>query len=879
MKIAYSDAKRYAKEEKKKYEQYRASELSCLSESDQIKVVEYIKKRETQIINQTNLKYKQKFNHLVSKHGETHEECPSEVPGMKGSKQKQNNRRFIKRSKYKRRKRAEARKQVNLVHNLCNFQLTDPMTQILNKGLSFVVTPKNVNCTLIRSDLAAWKRTMLWKEFHSGKEESDSTPDSDSGPPDVFKTKKSNLPQGTPPQSLQNFLSAVESETLGTIRKDTRMNVTSEEFKAIQELKQKQDQGIIRLSPVDKGGGIAILDTQDYIKEMYDQHLQSVHKDEVGVEHKFYEPATASDVARHCGEIRRVLDEGVQLEYISKNDRKVMEPPEKPGRLYGMPKLHKEIKEGHSLPPLRPIVSGSGSSTEKISEFVDQCVKEQVREIESFIEDTPDFLRTLQEENSKGPQPKQAFPVTFDICGLYNNINARGEDGGLQAFARALERRQDKRIPTYYIMMLLSLVLDGNFFEFCDRIFKQLIGTAMGTRAACSYACIFVAWLETTKLLGQWQGNQPHLWRRFIDDIFCIWRHGEEELQRFIDHLNSCHPLIKFTAQYDTKTKSVPFLDTVVSINDEGYLETDLFKKSCSRIQYLLPSSCHPQHISANIPFSLGYRLLRICSMPRMFELRLEELRQDLFQRGYPAKVVNDAFARVRTIPREEALKKVEKKTNTREVLATSFHPGLPPLAKVLKRHHQVMLEEDATMKKVFPTPSLVCYRRHRNLRDMLIRAKVSGKRQPRKKPVGFKKCHNSGGACIMCVHCKDSKTHKCHRTGKSWDIKSPLDCRTKNVVYKLLCKRCPSFLYIGETSRRAIDRYYQHRSYISNKNMETPAGSHFNSRGHSIGDLEMLPIEKVRPANNPHVRKCREKMWINLYQAVQHGENRQKSS
>ena len=90
-----------------------------------------------------------------------------------------------------------------------------------------------------------------------------------------------------------------------------------------------------------------------------------------------------------------------------------------------------------------------------------------------------------------------------------------------------------------------------------------------------------------------------------------------------------------------------------------------------------------------------------------MLKLRLEELRQDLFQRGYPAKVVNDAFARVRTIPREEALKKVEKKTNSREVLATSFHPGLPPLAKVLKRHHQVMLEEDATMKYVFQPPRL----------------------------------------------------------------------------------------------------------------------------------------------------------------------------
>ena len=60
---------------------------------------------------------------------------------------------------------------------------------------------------------------------------------------------------------------------------------------------------------------------------------------------------------------------------------------------------------------------------------------------------------------------------------------------------------------------------------------------------------------------------------------------------------------------------------------------------------------------------------------------------------------------------------------------------------------------------------------------------------------------------------------------------------------------------------------------------METPAGLHFNSRGHTVEDLQMLPFERVRPANDPHVRKSREKLWINLYQAVQHGENKQKSS
>ena len=42
---------------------------------------------------------------------------------------------------------------------------------------------------------------------------------------------------------------------------------------------------------------------------------------------------------------------------------------------------------------------------------------------------------------------------------------------------------------------------------------------------------------------------------------------------------------------------------------------------------------------------------------------------------------------------------------------------------------------------------------------------------------------------------------------------------------------------------------------------------------------MSMLPFEKIRPANNVHIRKIREKLWINRYQAVRYGENKQKSS
>ena len=146
------------------------------------------------------------------------------------------------------------------------------------------------------------------------------------------------------------------------------------------------------------------------------------------------------------------------------------------------------------------------------------------------------------------------------------------------------------------------------------------------------------------------------MWRRYIDDIIFIWESSEQELLAFIDHLNSQHDLIKFKCTYNISTRSVPFLDMMVSIDNNNMIQTDLYKKDTAVVQYLLPSSCHPHHITANIPYSLAYRLLRICSMPEQFQQRLEELKNDLLSREYKPKIIEDAFKRIGKITREEAL-------------------------------------------------------------------------------------------------------------------------------------------------------------------------------------------------------------------------------
>ena len=187
----------------------------------------------------------------------------------------------------------------------------------------------------------------------------------------------------------------------------------------------------------------------------------------------------------------------------------------------------------------------------------------------------------------------------------------------------------------------------------------------MGTVCAPPYANIFMSKIdillsELAKNMTQ-DGSDPiRLFKRFLDDIFMIWKGSFEELQNFLNNINSLHPTIKFTAEFTSpfkcdiegphdcfchQTKFIPFLDTKVSI-ENGLLKTDLYKKPTDRCQYLLPSSCHPSHISKNIPYNLCHRLLRICSDKETLKLRLEELKKLLLSREYRKNLLKTPFKR-----------------------------------------------------------------------------------------------------------------------------------------------------------------------------------------------------------------------------------------
>ena len=290
----------------------------------------------------------------------------------------------------------------------------------------------------------------------------------------------------------------------------------------------------------------------------------------------------------------KLIDENT-YKYLTSN------PNPRAGRFYILPKIHKQGNPG------RPVISSNGHPTERISQFVDYHLKPLVQKLPSYIKDTTHFLLKLQE---LGTLPSNAILVTLDVSSLYTNIPHKE---GIEACCHFLNTRSHKSLPTERICDLIRMILGMNNFSFNDQHFLQILGTAMGTRMAPSYANLFMGKLEKEALKNA--PFKPNVWWRFIDDIFMVWPEGEDNLKTFIHYLNSIHPTIKFTHEYSNSLhQTLTFLDVQVHLNNKQF-QTDLHTKPTDKHQYLLKTSCHPAPFRSALPYTY------VASAPLTFSL------------------------------------------------------------------------------------------------------------------------------------------------------------------------------------------------------------------------------------------------------------------
>ena len=467
--------------------------------------------------------------------------------------------------------------------------------------------------------------------------------------------------------------------------------------------------------------------------------------------------------------------------------------------------------------------------------------------VPSVLKDTTDFLHKLQ---NVGHIPSTAILCSIDVIGLYPHIP---HEEGLEALRQAL-LKVGRDMPIDRLVALAKIILENNYFEFDEKVFRQKLGTAIGTKFAPGFANIFMGYLEE-RFIGLCD-LKPWVWWRFLDDVFMIWLHSEEELKIFLDRLNTFHNSIKFT--WEIGFRRICFLDVAVTLTEGGFV-TDVYNKPTDVHQYLNYGSCHPPHVKRGIPYGQGLRLKRICGSDETLKSRLDDLRGFLMERGYDQSFIDKQFVRVRNCNHAVMQGQQAKKKEDRICLVLDFHPALKELFGILHELHSIVgLSEN--FLKVLPEKPLLSFRRPRNLKDHLVRSKL---RNLEYSDRGMNKCGKR--RCQVCNYIITGTEFTSTVTGGIYHINHAFNCDSKEVVYLITCKYC-NLQYVGNAVTQFRLRFNNHKSSLLRfcKGQRGICGqglyAHFFEQGHGgLRDLQVQIID-VTDINKPNER---ESFWI----------------
>ena len=130
-----------------------------------------------------------------------------------------------------------------------------------------------------------------------------------------------------------------------------------------------------------------------------------------------------------------------------------------------------------------------------------------------------------------------------------------------------------------------------------------------------------------------------------------------------------------------------------------------------------------------------------------------------------------------------------------------------------------------------------------------------------------------------MRSHSENKTRFKISASKEIVPIRHRLDCNTRNVLYVVVCQKCPEEpQYIGKTKRTLKERGREHLANIEKLKLGTytkPVSklyNHFTTGGHSDKDFLIFGIEEI--FGDDFIAMTRERHWITIGQTVRTGLN-----
>ncbi|CAF3135016.1 unnamed protein product [Rotaria sp. Silwood2] len=253
--------------------------------------------------------------------------------------------------------------------------------------------------------------------------------------------------------------------------------------------------------------------------------------------------------------------------------------------------------------PVRPIENTIPAPTTNISNYLDEIIRPIFdKECQSTtIIDGASLIQTLHQYIRKGLFKSSTLFCTFDIHNLYTMLLQEEVLNILVEFLHVHGYTKVKGIHLETIKLLASIVLKENVFVYGKKIYRQVLGGAMGSSFALTLANIF---------MWKWQKELVH---------------RQDMTGEFYGRL--------------------PSLDVLLT-NINGTLLTSIYHKPAAE-PYVVPfTSDHPRHVFENIVQTSLRRAIIYSSHFQSFDNERRYIKLTLLYNGYPTSFIKKAFGK-----------------------------------------------------------------------------------------------------------------------------------------------------------------------------------------------------------------------------------------
>ena len=344
-------------------------------------------------------------------------------------------------------------------------------------------------------------------------------------------------------ESLRNEVVKIVSKS-----KPPRSNISRAEREAIKAL--AKDDSIVIL-PADKGCTTVILNKQDYhnkVKALLDDT-------------NTYEKLTSDPTRAIKNKLIQTLKEWRKEERIPNYLYNQLYPTaENVPKFYGLPKIHK-----------KDVPRAFGSMMYDTAKFLAKIMKPLVGLNSHHIVNSEDFVNKIAELEVP---PGQKL-VSYDVSSLFTSILINEAIPVVRAKLESDQSLPDRcPLDIAQLSVLLEMCLSSTYFTFQGEFYKQKKGAAMGSPISPVVANLYMEQFESRAL--DTAPTPPTMWYRYVDDTMA--KIHENTIDSFSEHLNSIDQHIQFTSEQE-KDGRIPFLDTCVSINQDGSTKISVYRK------------------------------------------------------------------------------------------------------------------------------------------------------------------------------------------------------------------------------------------------------------------------------------------------------------